>query len=101
MQINIVSPSLVREEVERQITFPVELCLSGLSGLKQVRALSQFGLSQVAVMFDDGSLLCGERQPRGSFSVRDSVTSVLPEPRSCPCESRAAPAGETLRSSRG
>ncbi|HEY7158659.1 MAG TPA: hypothetical protein VH575_32240 [Gemmataceae bacterium] len=34
VQINTVFPSLAPEEVERQITFPVELCLSGLPGLR-------------------------------------------------------------------
>ncbi len=62
VQINTVSPSLVPEEVERQITFPVELCLSGLPGLKQVRSLSQFGLSQVTVTFEDGTDIYFARQ---------------------------------------
>jgi cobalt-zinc-cadmium resistance protein CzcA len=62
VQINTVSPSLVPEEVERLITFPVELCLSGLRGLKQVRSLSQFGLSQVTVTFDDGTDIYFARQ---------------------------------------
>src|SRR5690242_13833435 len=62
VQINTVSPSLVPEEVERQITFPVELCISGLPGLKQVRSLSQFGLSQVIVTFEDGTDIYFARQ---------------------------------------
>ncbi|HEY7313468.1 MAG TPA: CusA/CzcA family heavy metal efflux RND transporter [Gemmataceae bacterium] len=62
VQINTVSPSLVPEEVERQITFPVELSLNGLPGLKQVRSLSQFGLSQVTVTFDDGTDIYFARQ---------------------------------------
>ncbi|HWG42162.1 MAG TPA: efflux RND transporter permease subunit, partial [Gemmataceae bacterium] len=62
VQINTVSPSLVPEEVERQITFPVELCISGLPGLKQVRSLSQFGLSQIIVTFEDGTDIYFARQ---------------------------------------
>ena len=54
IQINTVAPSLASEEIERQITFPVEQAISGLRGLNQLRSLSKFGLSQVTVIFDDG-----------------------------------------------
>lgn len=62
VQINTVSPSLVPEEVERQITFPVEMAISGLPGLTQVRSISQFGLSQVVVTFADGTDIYFARQ---------------------------------------
>src|SRR5262249_18639953 len=54
VQINTAAPALVPDEVERLITFPVELCLGGMPGLKEVRSISQFGLSQVVVTFEDG-----------------------------------------------
>jgi len=54
VQINTVAPSLSPEEVEVQITFPVEQAISGLPGLKIVRSISKFGLSQVVVIFEDG-----------------------------------------------
>jgi len=54
IQINTVAPSLASEEIERQITFPIEQAISGLRGLNQLRSLSKFGLSQVTVIFDDG-----------------------------------------------
>ena len=54
IQINTVAPSLASEEIERQITFPVEQAISGLPGLDQLRSISKFGLSQVVVIFDDG-----------------------------------------------
>src|SRR5882724_5399363 len=53
VQINTVAPGLAPEEVERQITFPVEQAISGLPGLQPTRSLSKFGLSQVVVTFDD------------------------------------------------
>lgn len=53
IQINTVAPSLASEEIERQITFPVEQAISGLPGLDQLRSISKFGLSQVVVIFDD------------------------------------------------
>lgn len=55
VQINTMTSGLVPEEVERLITFPVELALSGLPRLEQVRSISQFGLSQVVVTFEDGT----------------------------------------------
>lgn len=54
VQINTVAPALGPEEVERQITFPIEQAISGLPGLTQLRSISKFGLSQVVVVFDDG-----------------------------------------------
>jgi len=54
IQINTVAPALASEEIERQITFPVEQAISGLPGLNQLRSISKFGLSQVVVIFDDG-----------------------------------------------
>ena len=38
VQINTVAPALVPEEVERQITFPIELAISGMPGLEQLRS---------------------------------------------------------------
>src|SRR5262245_24120778 len=54
VQINTVASELAPEEVERQITFPVEQALGGLKGLEEVRSISKFGLSQVAASFEDG-----------------------------------------------
>lgn len=54
VQINTVAPALSPEEVERQITFPIEQSISGLRGLEQLRSISKFGLSQVVVVFKGG-----------------------------------------------
>lgn len=54
IQINTVAPSLASEEIERQITFPVEQAISGLPGLHELRSISKFGLSQVVLIFGDG-----------------------------------------------
>ncbi len=53
VQINTAVPSLNPEEAERQITIPMELAISGLPGLKNVRSISKFGLSQVVATFED------------------------------------------------
>ncbi|MCS6829039.1 MAG: CusA/CzcA family heavy metal efflux RND transporter [bacterium] len=51
--INVMAPGLSAQEVERQITFPVELGLAGLPYLRETRSVSLSGLSQVTVVFDD------------------------------------------------
>src|SRR5215212_5273311 len=53
VQINTTAPALGPEEVERQITFPLEVALAGMPHLEETRSISQFGLSQVTVVFDD------------------------------------------------
>src|SRR3954468_14568068 len=62
VQVNTVAPSLAPEEVERQITFPIEQAISGLPKLEQVRSISKFGLSQVVVTFADGTDVYFARQ---------------------------------------
>ncbi|HVW38602.1 MAG TPA: efflux RND transporter permease subunit, partial [Pirellulales bacterium] len=54
VQINTVAPALVPDEIERLITCPIELAMGGRAGLEQYRSISQFGLSQVTVTFEDG-----------------------------------------------
>lgn len=55
VQVNTVAASLAPEEVEQQITFPIEQAISGLPDLQNVRSVSKFGLSQVVVTFADGT----------------------------------------------
>ncbi len=53
VQINVKAPSLGPEDMERQITFPLEVALGSLPRRQEMRSLSQFGLSQVTIVFDD------------------------------------------------
>jgi cobalt-zinc-cadmium resistance protein CzcA len=62
VQINTTAPSLGPEEVEQQITFPIEQKIGGLPRLQGLRSISQFGLSQVVVTFDDGTDIYFARQ---------------------------------------
>ena len=62
VQINTVTPGMVAEEVERQITFPVELAMGGMPGLEDIRSASMFGLSVVIVTFRDGTNIYFARQ---------------------------------------
>ncbi len=62
VQINTSAPSLNPEEIEQQITLPIELALGGLPGLTNVRSISKFGLSQVVATFSDETLIVDARQ---------------------------------------
>lgn len=62
VQINTNAPALSPIEVERQITLPVELAMFGLPDLEEIRSISKFGLSQVTVVFKDGTDIYFARQ---------------------------------------
>lgn len=62
VQINTVAPALGPEEIEQQITFPIEQVIGGLPKLEQLRSVSKFGLSQVVVTFQDGTDIYFARQ---------------------------------------
>ncbi len=53
VQVLTAAPSLAPLEIERQITFPVEVAMSGLPGIEEIRSVSKFGLSAVTIVFDD------------------------------------------------
>ena len=62
VQVNAAAPALSPEEVEQQITIPLELQVSGLPGLINVRSVSKFGFSQIVATFSDDSDLYLARQ---------------------------------------
>jgi cobalt-zinc-cadmium resistance protein CzcA len=62
VQILTPAPALAPLEVERQITFPVEVAMSGLPGITDIRSLSRFGLSAVTVVFTDATDIYAARQ---------------------------------------
>ncbi|MDR0843142.1 MAG: CusA/CzcA family heavy metal efflux RND transporter [Acidobacteriota bacterium] len=62
VQINAVAPSFTPLEMEKYVTFPIELAMAGLPGQEDVRSLSKFGLSQVTVTFKEDVDLYRARQ---------------------------------------
>ena len=62
VQVNTVAPALGPEEIERQITGQVEQAIGGLPKVTGVRSISKFGLSQVVVVFADGTDIWFARQ---------------------------------------
>jgi cobalt-zinc-cadmium resistance protein CzcA len=55
-------PGWSAEEIERQITIPIEVALNGMPGLTDIRSLSIFGLSDIKIYFDFGTDLFRDRQ---------------------------------------
>lgn len=55
VQINTTAPGYSPLEAEQRITYPVENALAGLPKLSYTRSLSRYGLSQVTVVFEDGT----------------------------------------------
>ena len=62
VQINISAGGYSPLEVEQRITFPVETAMGGLPKLEYTRSLSRYGLSQVTVVFRDGTDIYFARQ---------------------------------------
>lgn len=53
VQVITVSTSLSTQDVEQFITYPVELEMANLPGVKEIRSISKFGLSVVTIVFDE------------------------------------------------
>ncbi|MDH4327584.1 MAG: efflux RND transporter permease subunit, partial [Nitrospira sp.] len=64
-------PGWSAEEIERQITVPIEVALTGMPGLTDIRSLSIFGLSDIKVYFDFDTDMFRDRQ-----EVLNRLTSV-------------------------
>ena len=83
VQINTGAPGYSPLETEQRITFPVETAMAGLPGLQQTRSLSRSGLSQVTVIFKDGSdiffarQLINERLQVAKEQLPDGVEAVM------------------------
>ncbi len=62
VQINTPYPALSPNEIEKQVTFPLETALAGIPGLQSTRSLSRNGFSQITAVFDDGTDIYFARQ---------------------------------------
>lgn len=75
VQINTLAPSLSPVDVEKQITFPVETALAGISGLEYTRSLSRNGFSQVTAVFSEKTDIYFARQQVGE-RLRDAEKNL-------------------------
>src|ERR1700693_1424395 len=84
-QVTTQVPGLAAEEIEQQITIPLERALNLTPGLTSMRSISTFALSQINLIFRDGAEDYWERQrvleringvtlPSGASASLDSVT---------------------------
>lgn len=62
VQINTRAPGYSPVEAEQRVTFPIEIIMAGLPNLQYTRSLSRYGLSQVTVIFEDGTDIYLARQ---------------------------------------
>jgi cobalt-zinc-cadmium resistance protein CzcA len=62
VQINTRAPGYSPVEAEQRVTFPIEVIMAGLPRLQYTRSLSRYGLSQVTVIFEDGTDIYLARQ---------------------------------------
>ncbi|MFT3799935.1 MAG: CusA/CzcA family heavy metal efflux RND transporter [Burkholderiaceae bacterium] len=83
VQINTHAPGYSPLETEQRVTFPIENAMSGLPRLAMTRSLSRYGLSQVTVVFDDGTdiffarQLIDERLQQVRDALPDDVTTAM------------------------
>lgn len=80
VQVNASAPGWAAEEIERQITFPIERELSGLTGLTEVRSVSKFGFSQVTLVFSDDISIYLARQQVAERLVSIGLPDGVPAP---------------------
>lgn len=62
VQINTEVAALAPEEIEKLVTFPIETEMAGIQNLVELRSISKFGLSQVTLVFEDGTDIYRARQ---------------------------------------
>lgn len=62
VQVNTEVPALAPEEIEKLVTFPIEIEMAGIPDMVELRSISKFGLSQVTLVFKDGTDIYRARQ---------------------------------------
>ncbi|ULU26527.1 efflux RND transporter permease subunit [Dyella terrae] len=92
-QVTTQVPGLAAEEIEQQITIPLERGLSGTPGLVSMRSSSTFGLSLITLVFKDGAEDYWSRQ-----RVMERISQVTLPPGITPgLDPVSGPAGEIYR----
>ena len=76
VQVNTEAPGFTPLEAEQRLTVPLETAMAGLAGLDYTRSLSRYGLSQVTIVFVDGTDIYFARQQVAERL--QAVRSVMP-----------------------
>jgi cobalt-zinc-cadmium resistance protein CzcA len=77
VQVITIAPSFGATDIERLVTFPIEQANNNISGLKEIRSFSRFGLSLVTIVFDDETDIYWARQQVGERLQR--IQSQIPQ----------------------
>jgi cobalt-zinc-cadmium resistance protein CzcA len=83
VQINTEAPGFSPLEAEQRITYLIETVIAGLPGLSYTRSVSRYGLSQVTVIFEDGTdiyfarQLVNERLQEAKSKLPEGLTSTM------------------------
>ncbi len=82
VQVFTETEGLAPEEVEKYITSPVETAMNGLPNLKEIRSVSNFGLSVINIYFEDGTDIYFARQLVGERLqlAREGIPEGFGEP---------------------
>lgn len=82
VQVITQSPNLGTEDIEQFVTYPVEVAMSNLPNVKEIRSISRFGLSVVTVVFDDdmGTYLPRQLVSEKLTEVREQIPEELGQP---------------------
>ncbi|WP_209403679.1 CusA/CzcA family heavy metal efflux RND transporter [Pseudozobellia sp. WGM2] len=82
VQVITQSPNLGTEDIEQFVTYPVEIAMSNLPNVKEIRSISRFGLSVVTVVFDDdmGTYLPRQLVSEKLTEVREQIPEELGQP---------------------
>lgn len=82
VQVFTETEGLAPEEVEKYVTYPIEVAMNGLPGLDHIRSISNFGLSVVNIYFEDGTDIYFARQLVGErlHQARDEIPQGFGEP---------------------
>ncbi|MBN1533576.1 MAG: efflux RND transporter permease subunit [Spirochaetes bacterium] len=76
VMVNTQTGALAPEEIEKMVTYPIESELAGLPNVEDIRSLSKYGLSQIIVVFREGTDIYFARQQ--VFERLQSVRDTLP-----------------------
>ena len=83
VQVFTTTEGLAPQEVEKYVTFPIEMAMTGLPGLEKIRSVSNFGLSVINIYFKDGMDIyfyrfTGEIDGIGFSHIADCKSGSIP-----------------------
>lgn len=81
VQINTAPEGLIPEEIEKFVTFPIESQMGGIPGVEEIRSVTRFGLSQITLIFGEGTDIFRARQlvsEKLQTIVKELPTGVQP-----------------------